>query len=172
MREDRTITWSGQGDAVGFQHGKEGVFVADRDGGGLRKIFQPGDDVLAVSPPLWAPSGGRLLFTTARPTDVAGHPAYSVRISPKASGGLFGGAELAWDAARGIPLRFGLYARNNSTPVLELAATNISYGGDSGSLVTSLDDVALGLLFAGSSVVTIVNHIETVRALLRVDRVQ
>jgi hypothetical protein len=71
VREDRTITWSGQGNAVGFQHGKEGVFVADREGGGLQKIFQPGDDVLATSPPLWAPSDGRLIFTTARGTQPA-----------------------------------------------------------------------------------------------------
>jgi len=51
----------------------------------------------------------------------------------------------------------------------QILTTNISAGGDSGSLVTSLDGVALGLLFAGSSVVTILNHIETVRALLRVE---
>ncbi|MFH8349395.1 hypothetical protein [Streptomyces sp. NPDC018045] len=51
----------------------------------------------------------------------------------------------------------------------QIMTTNISAGGDSGSLVTSLDDVALGLLFAGSSTVTVVNHIETVRTLLRVE---
>ncbi|MER5444139.1 hypothetical protein ABT065_00700 [Streptomyces sp. NPDC002764] len=51
----------------------------------------------------------------------------------------------------------------------QILTTNISAGGDSGSLVTSLDNVALGLLFAGSSVVTIANHIENVRALLRVE---
>ncbi|MFH8986251.1 S1 family peptidase [Streptomyces varsoviensis] len=51
----------------------------------------------------------------------------------------------------------------------QILTTNISAGGDSGSLVTSLDDVALGLLFAGSSVVTVINHIENVRALLRVE---
>ncbi|MEC4020071.1 hypothetical protein [Streptomyces sp. H27-D2] len=51
----------------------------------------------------------------------------------------------------------------------QILTTNISAGGDSGSLVTSQDDVALGLLFAGSQVVTIVNHIENVRALLRVE---
>ncbi|MGW7515545.1 hypothetical protein ACWGJ2_08115 [Streptomyces sp. NPDC054796] len=51
----------------------------------------------------------------------------------------------------------------------QILTTNISAGGDSGSLVTSPDNVALGLLFAGSSVVTVVNHIETVRALLRVE---
>jgi hypothetical protein len=29
VREDRTITWSPDGQRVGFQHGQEGVFVAD-----------------------------------------------------------------------------------------------------------------------------------------------
>jgi hypothetical protein len=36
-------------------------------------------------------------------------------------------------------------------------------------LVTTLDNVAVGLLFAGSSVATIVNQIENVRSLLRVE---
>src|SRR5262249_4663935 len=48
---------------------REGVFVADKEGGGLMKIFQPGDDVLATSPPLWSPDGKRLIFTTARAVD-------------------------------------------------------------------------------------------------------
>ncbi|WP_405732504.1 S1 family peptidase [Streptomyces sp. NBC_01537] len=51
----------------------------------------------------------------------------------------------------------------------QILTTNISAGGDSGSLVCSLDNVALGLLFAGSNVVTVVNHIENVRTLLRVE---
>ncbi|WP_447036663.1 hypothetical protein [Streptomyces sp. DSM 118878] len=51
----------------------------------------------------------------------------------------------------------------------QILTTNISAGGDSGSLVTSHDHVAVGLLFAGSSTVTVVNHIENVRALLRVE---
>src|SRR5262249_19146747 len=67
VREDRTITFAPQGNAVGFQHGQEGVFVADNKGGGLTRIFQPGEDVLATSTPLWAPDGKRLVFTTARP---------------------------------------------------------------------------------------------------------
>jgi hypothetical protein len=82
VREDRTITWSASGNSVGFQHGRDGVFVADREGGGLTKIFQPGADVLATSPPLWHPAGGRLIFTTARvprgdtplPSPVRGEP--------------------------------------------------------------------------------------------------
>jgi outer membrane lipoprotein-sorting protein len=64
----------------------------------------------------------------AVPSDVAGHPAYTVTVSPRANGGLIGGAALAFDAARGVPLRFALYARGDSTPVLELKATSISYG--------------------------------------------
>lgn len=51
----------------------------------------------------------------------------------------------------------------------QVLTTNMSAGGDSGSLVTSLDDVAVGLLFAGSQTVTVMNHIEHVRALLRVE---
>ncbi|WP_245654551.1 S1 family peptidase [Streptomyces violens] len=51
----------------------------------------------------------------------------------------------------------------------QIVTTNMSAGGDSGSLITSLDNVAVGLLFAGSQQVTIANHIENVRALLRVE---
>lgn len=51
----------------------------------------------------------------------------------------------------------------------QILTTAMSAGGDSGSLVTTLDDVAVGLLFAGSSTVTIANQIENVRALLKVE---
>lgn len=51
----------------------------------------------------------------------------------------------------------------------QIVTTNISAGGDSGSLVVTLDNVAVGLLFAGSATATIVNQIENVRALLRVE---
>jgi hypothetical protein len=51
----------------------------------------------------------------------------------------------------------------------QILLTNMSAGGDSGSLITTLDEVAVGLLFAGSSVVTIANQIENVRSLLRVE---
>ncbi len=74
VREDRTITFSAQGDSVGFQHGQEGVFVADKEDGGLMKVFQPGPDVLAVSTPVWAPKGRRLIFATARAADPNGVP--------------------------------------------------------------------------------------------------
>jgi len=64
----------------------------------------------------------------AQPTDVAGQGAYRVTISPKHDGGLLGSAQVAWDALKGVPLEVGIYARGNSTPVLDLKATNISYG--------------------------------------------
>lgn len=70
----------------------------------------------------------RVDLTGARPTDVAGQAAYSVTVSPKHDGGLLGSAEAAWDAIRGVPLDIAVYARGNSTPVLELKAGNISYG--------------------------------------------
>lgn len=64
----------------------------------------------------------------ATPTDIAGQPAYTVRVSPKETGSLLGGAELSWDAVQGVPLRAAVYSTESSAPVLELAATSISYG--------------------------------------------
>jgi outer membrane lipoprotein-sorting protein len=69
-----------------------------------------------------------LNISSAIPGDVGGQAAYTVRVSPKHDGGLLGDAELAWDAARGVPLRIAVYARNDTSPVLELKASNISYG--------------------------------------------
>jgi outer membrane lipoprotein-sorting protein len=64
----------------------------------------------------------------ATPTDVAGQAAYTVRVSPRESGSLLGGAELSWDAVHGVPLRAAVYSTESSSPALELAATSISYG--------------------------------------------
>jgi outer membrane lipoprotein-sorting protein len=64
----------------------------------------------------------------AIPSDVAGQPAYTVRVSPQANWGMIGGAELAWDAVHGTPLRAALYAKGDSSPVLELKVTDISFG--------------------------------------------
>ncbi len=75
----------------------------------------------------------RVNLSGAIPTDVAGQPTYTVRVSPKHDGGLLGSGELAWDAAKGVPLRIAVYARGDSTPVLELKATDISYGAVSAS---------------------------------------
>ncbi len=62
------------------------------------------------------------------PESTAGQPAYRVRVSPRHDGGLLGAAELSWDALHGVPLRAAVYAEGNSAPVLELKATQISYG--------------------------------------------
>jgi outer membrane lipoprotein-sorting protein len=63
----------------------------------------------------------------ATPTDVGGRPAYSVQITPKHDAGLLGAAEIAWDSEHGIPLRVAVYAAGNSSPVLELALSGITY---------------------------------------------
>jgi outer membrane lipoprotein-sorting protein len=70
----------------------------------------------------------RLSVSGAHPTDVGGQPAYRVVVSPKTGGGLLGDLKLAWDANHGIPLDFAVYAKGDMTPVLELAASGISYG--------------------------------------------
>jgi hypothetical protein len=51
----------------------------------------------------------------------------------------------------------------------QIITTPMSAGGDSGSLITTLDNVAVGLLFAGSTQATIANHFENVRNLLKVE---
>jgi len=70
----------------------------------------------------------------ATPTDIAGQPAYTARVSPKEGGSLIGGAELSWDANNGLPLRAALYSSTSSSPVIELAASEVSYGPVSGSV--------------------------------------
>jgi outer membrane lipoprotein-sorting protein len=64
----------------------------------------------------------------AIPGDIAGQPAYTLRISPRQHAGLLGAVQLGWDAVRGVPLRFSVFAKGDSTPVLDLAVTDISYG--------------------------------------------
>jgi outer membrane lipoprotein-sorting protein len=64
----------------------------------------------------------------ATPTNVGGQPAYTVHIAPKEGGSLLGGAELSFDSVHGIPLRAAIYSSTSSAPVIELAATEVSYG--------------------------------------------
>jgi outer membrane lipoprotein-sorting protein len=66
--------------------------------------------------------------TGPTPTDVAGQPAYTVRVSPNERGSLFAGVELSWDAVHGVPLRAAVYSTTSSSPVVELAANEVSYG--------------------------------------------
>ena len=78
----------------------------------------------------WTTSG-------ADPVNVAGQPAYEVRIAPKDDGGLLGAAKVAWDSVTGAPLRAAVYAQGQDSPVLELEATEISYGAVSDADVTA-----------------------------------
>jgi outer membrane lipoprotein-sorting protein len=70
----------------------------------------------------------------ATPSDVAGQPTYTVRVSPKEGGSLIGGAELSFDAVHGVPLRAAIYSSSSPSPVIELAASEISYGPVAGSV--------------------------------------
>lgn len=63
----------------------------------------------------------------ATPSDVAGQPTYTLRVAPKHDGGLLGGAEVAWDANNGTPLRAAIYSSASSSPVLQLQATDVSF---------------------------------------------
>jgi len=71
----------------------------------------------------------------AQPDNVGDQPAYTVTVSPKHDGGLLGSAELAFDAARGIPLRVAIYAQGSSSPALALEATHVTYGAVASSAV-------------------------------------
>jgi hypothetical protein len=97
---------------------------------------------------------GGLALSDAKPGTVAGESAYTVRISPRHDGGLVGAAELAWDAAHGVPLRAALYAQGEREPVLELEATDIDFGPvaeqdvaiprPAGARVIEIDDAVAG----------------------------
>src|SRR5438477_7327234 len=71
VREDRSIAFAPD-QRAGFQHGRDGVYIADPAGGPPVRIFQPGPDVVAVSPPQWSADGRKLIFTTARNDPVSG----------------------------------------------------------------------------------------------------
>lgn len=72
--------------------------------------------------------GKHATLSGAIPSNVAGREAYTVNARPKDRGGLLDSIQLAWDAARGIPLEAAIYAKGSSRPVLALEATRISFG--------------------------------------------
>src|SRR5262249_4732878 len=65
VEEDRGADWGRDGNSLAFQHGEEGVFVADRECQSLTRIFEPDETVLATGRPIHSPIDGRLIFTTA-----------------------------------------------------------------------------------------------------------
>ena len=97
-------------------------------GGSAGSSESSGPPSLAEIDSLLSRLGAHATISAAQPTDVAGHAAYNVSVSPKHDGGLLGSAELAWDAARGVPLRVAIFAQGSNSPVLELKATDISFG--------------------------------------------
>lgn len=82
---------------------------------------------------------GHVSLSGAIAGTVAGQPAYTVRVSPKHDGGLLGAVELAFDANRAVPLRVAVLSQGDSSPVLQLAVTDISFGSvPSGDLAVHL----------------------------------
>jgi outer membrane lipoprotein-sorting protein len=71
--------------------------------------------------------GSKADLSGAIPSDVAGHPTYTVQLAPSHDGGLLGRVELSFDAANGIPLRGAVYSSESSSPVLELEATGVNF---------------------------------------------
>jgi hypothetical protein len=59
---------------------------------------------------------------------VAGRAAYQISISPKASGSLVSQILIAIDAARHIPLRVEVIARDSSSPAFEVGYTSLAFG--------------------------------------------
>jgi outer membrane lipoprotein-sorting protein len=67
-------------------------------------------------------------LSEAKPDDIAGQAAYTVRVTPKERGSLIAAGELSFDAVHGAPLRAAIYSSHSpSSPTIELAATEISY---------------------------------------------
>jgi len=84
---------------------------------------------------LLADLSAQATVSDAQPDNVGDQPAYTVTISPKHDGGLLGSAQLAFDAARGVPLKIAIYAQGSSSPALALEATHVSYGAVAASAV-------------------------------------
>ena len=110
----------------------------------------------------------------AQPDNVGDQPAYTVTVSPKHDGGLLGSAELAFDAARGIPLRVAVYAQGSSSPALALEATHVAYGAvassavdvtpPAGAKVVDLSSAASGTDQGGADQSTHVTGLDAVQA--------
>ena len=126
---DVQIVWNSKTISV-YDASSNTVYRADLPAGADRSSSSDTREVpaLAEIDKFLAELGMHWAISSADPTDVAGQPAYSVAVSPKHDGGLLGSVELAWDAVYGTPLRVGIRAQNDTSPVLELAVTDISYG--------------------------------------------
>jgi outer membrane lipoprotein-sorting protein len=124
---DAQIVWNGEKLTV-YDSSSNSVYrvtlPTKAETGGAHQVPASLDEIAS-----WlAKLGEHATLSGAQPEVVGGQPAYSVTVSPKDDNGLLGAAQLAWDAARGVPLRVAIYARGDSSPILELAVTDVSYG--------------------------------------------
>lgn len=103
-----------------------GTVPAEVDGA-LRMLrsFKPSPEMIEM---VLKGATSKLDVSGAKPTNVAGRPAYQVRIAPAHDGGLLGATEIAWDPATGLPLRGAVYAHGEDDPVLEATATDVELG--------------------------------------------
>ncbi len=125
---DAQIVWNPQSVSV-YDASSNTVYRADLPQSSSTPTSDNGaPPTLAEIDNVLAKLGLHWTLSDAQPTDVAGQPAYSVSASPKHDGGLLGSLEVAWDAVHGNPLRIGISAQGSSSPALELAVTDISYG--------------------------------------------
>lgn len=122
---DTQVLWDGKGVTV-YDSSANTIYKlpvtipargSDHTGPSLAKI----DSFLKHLAENWTVSG-------AVPSDVAGQPTYRVTVSPAHSAGLLGSLELAWDANHGVPLEIAVRGQGQSSPVLALSVTDISYG--------------------------------------------
>jgi outer membrane lipoprotein-sorting protein len=128
---------SEQGDVEVLSDGKT-LTVYDATSNTLYKIALPqgaadptpssGVPTIAAIEKTLSRLGADANISGATPSNVAGREAYTVQVSPKHDAGLLGSIQLAWDAKNGIPLRVAVYAAGNASPILELKATEISFG--------------------------------------------
>jgi PAS domain-containing protein len=105
VREDRTIEFTRDGRQVAFQHGREGVYVADREGGEVIKVFEPAENVVATSRPLASPTDGRIIFTTAEPHAPSAHRQLAADAPAPADG------QIVW----AMPVRVTCWLREESS---------------------------------------------------------
>jgi outer membrane lipoprotein-sorting protein len=119
-------------DGKGFVYdGPSGTAYTFAAGGGDTQRHQASDGAvptLAQIQKKIANAEQHVSIAGPQPEVVGGQPAYQVRVTPHSQGGLLGAAELAWDAARGVPLKVALYARGAGSPAVELSVTDIAYG--------------------------------------------
>jgi outer membrane lipoprotein-sorting protein len=79
---------------------------------------------------------GDVTISDPSPDNVGGQPAYTVTISPVDTSGLLAGARVSWAASNGAPLAIAFLAKGESDPVMDLRATDVTFGPVDASVFT------------------------------------